>query len=40
MAGWERADLPVERPADPAACVAALQAAQGAAEACTPPAIR
>lgn len=40
MAGWQRADLPVERPADAAACVAALQAARGAAEACAPPAVR
>lgn len=40
MAAWQRADLPVERPVDPAACVAALQAVQGAAEACAPPAIR
>lgn len=40
MGGWQRADLPVERPADPAACVAALQAVKGAAEACAPAAVR
>ncbi|HSQ70759.1 MAG TPA: rhodanese-like domain-containing protein [Steroidobacteraceae bacterium] len=40
IAGWQGADLPVERPADAAACVAALQAARDVEKACAPPAVR